>query len=154
MRKKALRPPLASRAPPRRSDCPIAYALDFIGDKWTLIVLRDLIIVRKRHFREFLAADEKIASNILASRLKLLEAAGMLTRRRDPKHGRQVIYQPTAKGLDLLPAMLELVRWSAAYDPKTAAPPAMVTQIAENRDAVIAGMRAAVAAGLPPGKLP
>jgi DNA-binding HxlR family transcriptional regulator len=145
---------MRKKLPPRRSDCPISYALDFVGDKWTLIVLRDLMIVRKRYFREFLASDEKIASNILAARLKLLEAAGMLSRRHDPKHGRQVIYEPTGKGLDLLPAMLELVRWAAAYDPKTAAPAKMVRQIAQNRDAVIAGMRAAVAAGAPPGKLP
>lgn len=151
MRRKA---PLHGRGPPRRSDCPIAYALDYVGDKWTLIVLRDLIIVRKRYFRELLDSEEKIASNILASRLKLLETAGMLTRRRDPRHGRQVIYEPTNKALDLLPAMLELVRWSAAYDPKTAAPPEMVKRIAQDRDAVIAGMRMAVASGAPPGKLP
>jgi len=127
--------------PPRRSDCPISYALDFVGDKWTLIVLRDLIIMRKQHFRDFLGADEKIASNILASRLKLLEAAGMLSRRRDPAHARQVIYEPTEKGLDLLPSMLELVRWSAKYDSRTAAPPALVRRIAEDRDAYIAEIR-------------
>jgi DNA-binding HxlR family transcriptional regulator len=143
------RAPRAAAAPARRSDCPISYALDFVGDKWTLIVLRDLIIVRKRYFRELLASDEKIASNILASRLKLLEAAGMVTRRHDPGHGRQVIYRPTAKAMDLLPAILELVRWAATYDPRTGAPPEMVRRIAADRDAVAAGMRAAVAAGAP-----
>ena len=132
---------MRKKTPPRRSDCPISYALDFIGDKWTLLVLRDLMIVRKRHFRDFLASDEKIASNILASRLKLLEAAGLLTRRPDPENARQVIYEPTEKGLDLLPSMLELVRWSAKYDPRTAAPPALVRRIAEDRDAYIAEIR-------------
>ena len=127
--------------PPRRSDCPITYALDVIGDKWTLIVLRDLIIVRKRQFRDLLMSDEKIASNILASRLKMLEAAGMVTRRRDPEHARQVIYEPTEKGLDLLPSMLEMVRWSAKYDSRTAAPPALVRRIAEDRDAYIGEIR-------------
>ena len=132
---------MKQKLPPRRSDCPITFALDLFGDKWTLLVLRDLIIVRKRHFREFLASDEKIASNILANRLKLLEAAGMLTRRPDPESARQVIYEPTEKGLDLIPSMLELVRWSAKYDPRTAAPPALVRRIAEDRDAYIAEIR-------------
>ena len=127
--------------PPRRSDCPITYALDFIGDKWTLVVLRDLIIVRKRQFRDFLASDEKIASNILSSRLKLLEAAGMVTRRGDPEHARHVIYEPTEKGFDLLPTMLEMVLWSAKYDSRTAAPPAIVRRIAKNRGAYIAEIR-------------
>lgn len=150
MQRRALR----DRGPERRSNCPISYALDFVGDKWTLIVLRDLIVVRKRHFRDLLASDEKIASNILAARLKLLEAAGMVTRRHDPQHGRQVIYEPTAKAMDLLPAILELVRWSAAHDPKTAAPPAMVRRIIEHRDDVVREMRAAVIAKAPTGKLP
>jgi DNA-binding HxlR family transcriptional regulator len=145
---------MRKKLPSRRSNCPISYALDFVGDKWTLIVLRDLMIVRKRYFREFLSSEEQIASNILAARLKVLEAAGMVTRRSDPEHGRQVIYEPTPKALDLLPAILELVRWAATYDPKTAAPPAMVRRIAEHRDAVAAEMRAAVAARVPAGKLP
>ena len=126
---------------PRRSDCPIAFALDLFGDKWTLLVLRDLIIKGKRHFREFLTSDEKIASNILASRLKLLEAAGMLTRRPDPESARQVIYEPTGKGLDLIPSMLEMVRWSAKYDPHTGAPPHLVRRITKDRDGYAAEIR-------------
>ncbi len=141
MRKNSLRRPLRGRGPPRRSDCPISYALDFVGDKWTLIVLRDLIIVRKRYFHEFLASDEKIASNILASRLKLLESAGLVTREADPAHARRVIYASTEKALDLLPAMLELVRWSAKYDARTAAPPQLVRRIAEDRDGFVADIR-------------
>jgi DNA-binding HxlR family transcriptional regulator len=129
----------------RRSACPIAYALDFVGDRWTLIVLRDLIMVRKRHFQEFLASDEKIASNILASRLKLLERAGLATREPDPAHGRRVIYAPTGKALDLLPVMVELMRWTARHD--GAAQPQglrrMMRRIAEDRDAFIAEIRAA-----------
>ena len=132
---------MKQKLPPRRSDCPITFALDLFGDKWTLLVLRDLIIVRKRHFRDFLASDEKIASNILANRLKLLEAAGMLTRRPDPESARQVIYEPTEKGLDLIPSMLELVRWSAKYDPHTAAPPPIVRRIAKDRDGFAAEIR-------------
>src|ERR1700687_3179743 len=113
---------MKKRLPSRRSNCPIARALDFVGDKWTLVVLRDLIMVRKRYFQELLAGNEGIASNILASRLKLLEAAGMITRRRDPAQAKRVIYEPSEKALDLLPVIIELMRWSTKYDPKSIAP--------------------------------
>lgn len=125
----------------RRSDCPIAFALDLVGDRWTLIVLRDLIMLRKRYFQELLDSDEKIASNILTDRLRLLECAGVVTRATDPEHGRRVLYTPTEKALDLLPVMLELVRWSARYDPQTAAPPQLVRRIAEDREGFIADIR-------------
>jgi DNA-binding HxlR family transcriptional regulator len=127
----------------RRSNCPIACALDFVGDKWTLVVLRDLIMVRKRYFQELLAGKEGIASNILASRLRLLEAAGMITRRRDLAQAKRVIYEPTEKALDLLPVMIELMRWSTKYDPKSAAPAHFVRRLAEDRDGFIADIRAA-----------
>jgi DNA-binding HxlR family transcriptional regulator len=133
---------MSNKSPSRRSNCPMSYALDFVGDKWTLLVVRDLIMSDKRYFQDFLESDEKIASNILASRLKLLEGAGMITRATDPDHGRRVIYSPTAKALDLLPAMLELVRWSAAYDAKTGVPPAFVRRIANNREAIVTEIRA------------
>jgi DNA-binding HxlR family transcriptional regulator len=131
------------RLPPRRSDCPIAYALDFVGDKWTLIVLRDLIMGRKRHFRELLAGNEGIATNILAGRLKLLEAAGLVTRRVDPAEGRRVIYAPTEKALDLLPVLIELMRWSTKYDVRSAAPRQFVRRLARDREGLIADLRAA-----------
>ena len=70
---------MTRKLPVRRSNCPIAVALDFIGDKWTLVVLRDLIMARKRYFQELLAGDEGIATNILTSRLKRLEAGGLVT---------------------------------------------------------------------------
>ena len=105
MRKKSDREPEACR-----SHCPISYVLDFVGDKWTLLVLRDLILAHKRYFQEFLDSPEGIASNILASRLKQLEAAGFVTRATDPAHARRVVYAPTGKALDLLPTMLEMVR--------------------------------------------
>lgn len=132
---------MRKKSPPRRSNCPMSYALDFVGDKWTLLVLRDLIMSRKQYFQDFLESDEKIASNILASRLKQLEAAGMITRANDPAHGRRVIYSPTAKALDLLPAMLELVRWSAAHDAKTGVPSAFVRRIANQREALVSEIR-------------
>lgn len=120
-----------------RSHCPISFALDIIGDRWTLLVLRDLIIVGKRYFREMLASEEGIASNILTARLKQLEACGMVSRRLDPENARQRIYEPTRKALDMLPAMLELARWGAIYDAKTAAPANFVRRLETQRDHVI-----------------
>jgi DNA-binding HxlR family transcriptional regulator len=129
--------------PSRRSDCPIACALDLVGDKWTLVVLRDIIMVRRRYFQELLAGNEGIASNILASRLKRLEATGMITRRRDPAEPKRVIYQATDKALDLLPVMVELIRWGMKHDPNTAAPAHLVRRLVEDRDGFIADIRAA-----------
>lgn len=134
---------MTKKLPTRRSNCPIAYALDFVGDKWTLIVLRDLIMGRKQYFQDLLAGTEGIATNILASRLKLLEAAGLITRRIDPAQARRVIYQPTEKALDLLPVLIELVRWSTKYDPKSAAPPYFVRRLAQDPEGLIAELRAA-----------
>lgn len=127
----------------RRSNCPIACALDSVGDKWTLVVLRDIVLVRRRYFQELLAGNEGIASNILATRLKQLEATGMLTRRRDPAAPKRVIYEATEKALDLLPVMIELFRWSMKYDQNTAAPAHLVRRLAEDRDGFIADIRAA-----------
>jgi DNA-binding HxlR family transcriptional regulator len=133
---------MAGRPCKPRSHCPISYGLDIVGDRWTLLVLRDLIIVGKRHFRELLAAEEGIASNILTARLKQLETCGILSRRPDPKDARQVIYEPTPKGLDLLPVMLELARWGATYDPATAAPKVLIREIETERQRVIRRIRA------------
>ena len=124
--------------PTRRSDCSVSYALDYIGDKWTLLVLRDLLFNGKRHFRDFLASGENIASNILTQRLKQLVAAELVLRRPDPESRRSVIYEPTAKAMDLIPALLELMRWSGKYDPQTRMTARMARRIEEDRDGVVA----------------
>jgi DNA-binding HxlR family transcriptional regulator len=134
---------VATDPPCPRSHCPIAFSLELLGDRWTLVVLRDLIIVRKRLFRELLDSEERIASNILADRLRRLESWGIVTRRPDPDNARQVIYEPTPKGLDLIPVMVELARWGAIYDPQTAAPRGFVQRAARERDVVVAEIRAA-----------
>ena len=133
---------MKKKLPPRRSDCSISYALDYLGDKWTLLVLRDLLFAGKRHFREFLTSGENIASNILTQRLKRLEAAGMVTRRPDPESRRSVIYEPTEKAADLIPALLELTRWSGKFDPHTRVTPMLARRIAEDRDALAAEITA------------
>jgi DNA-binding HxlR family transcriptional regulator len=130
------------KSPACRSNCPISFSLELLGDKWTLVVLRDLIFARKRYYQELLDSPEKIASNILASRLKQLEAAAMITRKPDPEHGRRVVYAPTAKALDLLPVLIELMRWGMMHNPKATAPPEILRRIKHDRDGFIAELRA------------
>lgn len=121
----------------RRSLCPIAYGLDLFGDRWTLLVLRDLILVGKRYFRDFLAAGEGIATNVLADRLTRLERAGMVTKERDPEDGKRVVYRPTAKANDTLPIMLEIIAWSARYDTETPVSAGLLERIRGDRAALI-----------------
>ena len=103
----------------RRSPCPVSCALDILGDKWTLLVVRDLIFLRKRYFGDFQNSPEKIATNILSDRLRKLEAAGMILRQPDPDHGCRIIYTVTEKCLDLVPPIMELLRWGAKYVPES-----------------------------------
>lgn len=100
----------------KRSSCPVSCALDILGDKWTLLVIRDIMFKRKHYFRDFLASPEKIASNILSDRLKKLEESNIVSRQPDPGNARRVIYTLTEKGLDLLPAIQELLRWGEKHD--------------------------------------
>lgn len=106
----------------KRSACPISYSLDVFGDRWTLLVLRDLVLREKQRYREFLASDEGIASNILSDRLRRLEEAGIATREVDPLDGRQVIYAVTEKGRSLVPLLMEMAAWGASHDSETGAP--------------------------------
>ena len=121
-----------------RSGCPISYALDIFGDRWTLLVLRDLILQGKQRYGEILASDERIASNILSDRLKRLETAGIIRRARDPEDGRQVLYRVTEKGRSLVPVMLEIAAWGAAHDENTGAPAGFAESFYANREAFYA----------------
>ncbi len=102
--------------------CPFTYALDIFGDKWSLIILRDLIIFGKRTYKDFVSSGERIATNILADRLARLEEDGMITKKVDVGNKRSFVYSPTRKSLDLLPLFFELVRWSGKYDMITKVP--------------------------------
>ena len=94
-----------------RSPCPIAAALDLLGDRWTLLVIRDLVFHGKRRFAEFLASPEEISTNILAERLERLERAGLVERRRYRERPPRDEYHPTARATELVPALRELVHW-------------------------------------------
>jgi DNA-binding HxlR family transcriptional regulator len=100
-----------------RSGCPINLGLEVFGDKWTLLVIRDIMFAGKRRYREFLASDEGISSNILADRLAMLVQSGILTRADDPDHKLRAIYSLTQKGIDLLPIIAQISRWSRTYMP-------------------------------------
>ena len=120
----------------RRSDCPISFSLDIFGDRWTLLVLRDLLLKRKRHFRDF-AAEEGIATNILSDRLRRLEAWGVLRREVDPSDGRQRVYRATDRGLRLTRILVEIAAWGATTDPETGAPAGFVRSFEADRESYI-----------------
>ncbi|MBE9539402.1 MAG: helix-turn-helix transcriptional regulator [Proteobacteria bacterium] len=95
----------------QRSLCPISLMLELLGDKWSLLILRDAILLDKRRYRDFLASPEGISTNILASRLKQLEGSGMLEKFPDPSDGKASLYVPTERGVKLLPLIVEAMRW-------------------------------------------
>jgi len=134
------------RADRNSSKCPITFALDIFGDKWSLIILRDILFKKKKHYGEFLNSDEKISTNILADRLGKLESEGLITKTRDAQNLSRFIYRLTQKGKDLLPLMLEIIEWSTKYDPQPdvsdniieGAPANLLRRSHEDREALIA----------------
>ena len=121
----------------RRSDCPISFALDIFGDKWTLLIVRDLMFKDKAHYGDFLESEEGIATNILADRLDTLECAGIIRKTPHPENKTKYIHSLTQKGIDLLPALIEIILWSARHNPKTAAPKNFVMEASRNRKKLI-----------------
>jgi len=119
--------------PKSRSRCPISFSLDLLGDRWTLLVIRDFVFMGKRHFSEFLGSGEGIATNVLTDRLQRLQEAGVIESRRDSEDGRKVIYRLTEMGIDLVPTLLELARWGATHDPDTGAPKEIVERYKNDR---------------------
>jgi len=93
-----------------------------IGDRWKLLILRDIALKGARRYGDFLEAGEGIATNILASRLNQLEEAGIVKREQDPKNAARTIYSLTLKGLDLIPTLLAMTAWSARWDPESEVP--------------------------------
>lgn len=94
----------------------MTYVLDILGDKWTFLIIRDMLFKCNCRYQHFIDSDEGIATNILADRLKKLVHHGIVEQKKDPNNGRKKIYSLTQKGLDLTPAILHLIRWSGGYD--------------------------------------
>jgi len=95
-----------------RSSCIIASALDLIGDKWSLLIIRDMLLYQKKTFKQLVESDENVATNLLSSRLKMLESLEIITKNKLPENKKENIYLLTKKGLDLAPLILEIVEWS------------------------------------------
>ena len=128
----------------RRSECPINFALESFGDTWSLLIIRDLIFFSKTHYGDFLRSGEGIATNILADRLSRLKKVGIIQKIPNIKDKRKDVYQLTTKGVDLLPMLLEIIIWSAKYDPKTGAPKEFVAQAKSNREQLITQIKTAL----------
>jgi DNA-binding HxlR family transcriptional regulator len=101
-----------------RSGCPINLTLEVVGDKWSLLIIRDMMFGNRRHFRELLTkSEEGIASNILADRLKMLVQRGIVTKSDDPSHKQKSIYSLTGQGIELLPILAQMAVWGRKYLP-------------------------------------
>lgn len=99
----------------KRSGCPVSSSLDIWGDKWSLLIVRDLMYAKECTYSDFLKSEEKIATNILATRLQMLESAGIISKSEHPDSKAKVLYRLTAKGIDLLPMLIEMYLWGEKY---------------------------------------
>ena len=122
----------------RRSNCPINHAIEILGDKWTMLVVRDLVFLRKRRFKELKAMPEGIATNILTDRLNRLDDYGIIERRPDPDDGRRVFYELTDHGRRLVPVLLELMVWSRRHTRNVDVSLSLVRKIEKDRDGAVA----------------
>jgi len=123
--------------PKRRSGCPVSISLELLGDRWSLLIIRDLMVRGFRTFRDFQGSSEGIASNILADRLKKLEAAGIVSPEEEESDGRKVNYRLTEKGIDLAPVLLELLVWGVRHE-ETAAPAGLAEKLVKQREQFLA----------------
>ena len=121
----------------QRSGCPVSISLETFGDRWSLLIIRDLMVRGYRTYKEFLEAGEGIATNILAERLQRLEVAKLITAEPAPDDLRSIHYRLTEKGIDLAPVVLEMLLWASKHE-STGAPCGVMAQMAINRDEVLA----------------
>ncbi len=126
-------------SPQRRSGCPLNASVEMLGDRWSLLIIRDMMLRGFRTYKEFLESYEGIATNILADRLQKLVAHGILATERDPSDGRKLIYLLTAKGIDLAPVLTEMVLWAAAHEDTENQ--ALVRQMQKDKEQFLAAVR-------------
>src|ERR1700682_6296443 len=131
--------PKKKPSPKRRSGCPLNASVEILGDRWSLLIIRDMMLRGFRSYKEFLESYEGIATNILADRLRTLEAHGIITAERDPSDGRKLIYSLTAKGIDLAPVLTEMVLWAAAHE--DTGNQALVRLMRADKEKFLAGVR-------------
>ncbi len=129
----------------RRSGCPLNVSVETLGDRWSLLIIRDMMVRGAKTYCEFLDADEGIATNILADRLQKLVDQGIVAAEPDPSDGRKQIYTLTAKGIDLAPVLTEMVLWAAAHE--DTGNQALVREMRRDKQRFLAGVRARWNAG-------
>jgi DNA-binding HxlR family transcriptional regulator len=123
----------------RRSACPLNASVEMLGDRWSLLIIRDMMLRGFRSYKEFMECYEGIATNILADRLRKLVAYGIIATKPDPSDGRKVIYLLTQKGIDLAPVLTEMVLWAAAHE--DTGNQALVRQMKEDKQKFLASVR-------------
>ena len=123
-----------------RSRCPVSVSLEVFGDRWSLLIVRDLMIRGFRTFKDFQQSGEGIATNTLADRLRKLEKAAIITAEADESDARRICYRLTGKGIDLAPVLLELLLWAARYE-ETEASCAVMAEMEQNRARILAEVR-------------
>ena len=124
-----------------RSHCPINYVLEHIGDKWSLLIIRDLMFKEKRHYNEFLEGGEEVSTSVLGKRLRQLEESGLISRREDEVKKSRIKYSLTQKGIDMLPFMVDMILWSGIHDKDTEAGDDFLEQARDNRDNLLKSIR-------------
>lgn len=124
----------------RRSGCPVSASLELLGDRWSLLIVRDLMVRGLRTFKDFQKSGEGIATNILTDRLNRLQAAGIITGITEAQDRRRVNYRLTKKGIELAPVLLDLLIWGAKHE-KTAAPPGLAEKLEKQRPEFLAQVR-------------
>jgi DNA-binding HxlR family transcriptional regulator len=128
------------RASPKwRSECPLNASVEILGDRWSLLIIRDMMLRNFRTYKEFLESYERIATNILADRLRRLEAHGIITVEPDPSDARKLSHTLTAKGIDLAPVLAEMVLWAAGHE--DTGNQALVQQIQKNKEQFLRSVR-------------
>lgn len=128
------------KAKKHRSGCPVSVSLEVLGDRWSLLIIRDLMVRGFRTFKEFQGSGERIATNVLAERLHRLEDVKIVRAEADSTDGRRVNYRLTEKGIDLAPALLELLIWGVRHE-DTGTPRAVIESMAKNREKLLAEVR-------------
>jgi DNA-binding HxlR family transcriptional regulator len=131
--------PKKRASPKRRSGCPLNASVETLGDRWSLLIIRDMMLRGFRTYKEFLESFEGIATNILADRLRKLQAYGIITTERDPSDGRRLFYLLTEKGIDLAPVLTEMVLWAARHEDTDNQ--ALIRQMKKDKERLLAAVR-------------
>lgn len=114
------------------SGCPVRFGMSQFGDKWSFLIIRDLMFKGRKYYHEFIEAGEGISTNVLATRLADLESNGIVNKSRDPIKGSRFIYTLTEKGIELMPMMLAMIDWAEKFDPVTEVPKGFIKELRDD----------------------